>query len=173
MKRLFYILTIVVFVLLLTAGCGKDNKNESNNKSYLNEPVVKTMCSLVKDYSVPEEDFIFKYENMLSIYSKGGLIFTEEYKEILTMSDTDRLVSHSEDAEEELKKYKEDFDGVSYLVHIEGNQVIADYTRDFSQCDTSKVKEYYYLFDSDIVDKYPKLDTMIKLYTEVDGYTCS
>ncbi len=162
-----YMLFLLIVVLVLT-GCGKkDNEKTKNPKSYLDEPLVETVCSAL-DYRL---DYNYKRDAVVVLHSRGGAVLTEKDSETTISSNPNMINKYIERTRAEYLRQNERYGGTTFSINSNDDEVNVEATIDFSKYNMKNFMDDYGLTEDNMIDGYVNLDTLVYLY-EFLGFEC-
>lgn len=155
MKKIKFITIVLVCVLLMTSGCGKDAKKAKKNILECTSSATQGVLTIELKYTITYQgDYVQKEVSV---------------NKITATKDVD-LNAYKNTIEAEYEPYK-DIKYYDNKIKIEKNTITSTRTIDYSKIDTDKLlsagSEYYEL----ITDGKVKLSTLKDLYTNI-GMTC-
>lgn len=155
MKKIKFITMVLVCVLLMTSGCGKDAKKAKEN---------------ILECTSSETQGVLTIELKYTITYQGDYVQKEVSVNKITATKDVDLNAYKNTIEAEYEPYK-DIKYYDNKIKIEKNTITSTRTIDYSKIDTDKLlstgSEYYEL----ITDGKVKLSTLKDLYTNI-GMTC-
>ena len=155
MKKIKFITIVLVCVLLMTSGCGKDAKKAKEN---------------ILEYTSSATQGVLTIDLKYTITYQGDYVQKEVSVNKITATKDVDLNAYKNTLEAEYERYK-DIKYYDNKIKIEKNTITSTRTIDYSKIDTDKLlsagSEYYEL----ITDGKVKLSTLKDLYTNI-GMTC-
>ena len=149
-------LGIVLVLVFLLCGCGKNYKNVKSLKCTVHRSNVEDGYEVDATYEATAEN---------------GYAKTLKTKEVVTSTNAEKLDEFEENFHTTYDHMIEAYGGYTYNVTREENKVIADLTLDYSQTNLNKMVEDLPALEDYIEDGKMTISGLKKMYESTDG-TC-